>query len=71
MKIDSIDEFSQGKSHKNDNKSISKDDGGYQDKYSELSKQVKEFYEKFRDFVMQEVNLLFNGIDSLRTSKKS
>ncbi len=67
LKTDSNDEYTHGKSHKNDNKSISKDDGAYQEKYQELSKQVKEFYEKFRDFVMQEVNLLFNGIDSLRT----
>jgi hypothetical protein len=59
MKIDNVDEINHGKGNRNDKILSGTEENKYSEKYSDLSKQVKEFYEAFRDFFMQEVHLIY------------
>lgn len=58
MKIDTLEELHQQKGQRSAG-STSTDDQRYQEKYMDLTKQLKEFFEDFKSYAMREVNSIF------------
>jgi hypothetical protein len=55
MKVENIDELYQAKSYRRDKGSIT-EDPKTNEKYNELTKSLKEFYNEFKSYVMNEVS---------------
>jgi len=58
IKIDNLDDIYQQKGQRSTG-SASTDDQRYQEKFHDLTKQLKEFFEEFKNYAMNEVNLYF------------